>query len=351
MRGLVMITNGSSNQFTVSNLPKPITYTCKQPSTAAECQTRALLSEIGGHLADLGFVRNETYGDYLYFWLKLVLFARGVKKIGRQIGLLAGPTGCGKSESVKVMCELLKIPLGVCDVSNCVEEGIVGNSINGHITDLYNEVKKSGKSWNTPRLVMFEEAHVPLMNSTYYSKGIKRQMLSILGGASIKASRTYSQQSESTAIPTKPLSVLIVGSFDGTLTRTSHGDSSLWDNETGQLNGDELIGSSDQAVFTRLEETGTPGEVLGRLTLPPIILPMPKKKDFEQVLRRRNHLNPMQDLLTGLVHRDVTLRPETVERITTESVRRNLGYRSLRQVCDAVIRESLSELLNGASTI
>ena len=339
-------------------LPKKITYVCKNPSSHVEQATRRRISEISQYLCTHGLEDAPNFGEILYSWFKLDLFKQGKKKVGRQVGLIAGPTGCGKSESIARMCQSLKLAYHRIDLSNCVEEGIVGQSINDHITDIYLACKKSGVEWETPRLVALEEAHVALMNVTHYANGLQRQILPLLGGESITATRGYRAGHKPPRISTKNVSVHLVGSFDGTLTRRTHslfGNSTdpfgLWNNCPDDTSGDELSGLSSQELNETLEGGGVAGELLGRLTLPSVVMRKPAKTDFERVLRLNNHLNPMPQLLALLVQRTITLSSRTVERIITDSARRNLGYRSLRQVCEEVIYESLPALLNGASTI
>ena len=52
--------------------------------------------------------------------------------------LLVGPTGTGKTETVKAACEYLSLPYIIANTSNLVPQGIKGVSIEKLLKDLEN---------------------------------------------------------------------------------------------------------------------------------------------------------------------------------------------------------------------
>ena len=325
----------------------PITFhfhANSEPDGAAQ-----LLLKIDQVLRQFGFQQPDVRGRMSFFWIRIALCSQPNPFEKRQVGLIAAPTGSGKTSSVRHLCEALAIPCHVADVSRFVAEGIVGTTVSDELTSIYLTAKQNGEKWSSHRVLLLDEFHTLINKSSNYGESVLRQLLALIAGEPINFAQGKHHGGCPPQIRTHRLTILIAGSFDGMLTRLRPADD--FDEEDSSTNGDELAGASSQQLLAKLEAAGVPGEFLGRCTLPPLTIPMPTAANFFAALSRDDDLNPMRTLLAPFAKGNITLKKKTVLRIVEQSIRRNLGYRSLRQVCDEVLHDSFPLLLNGATEI
>jgi len=319
--------------------PEPLYFDAGEDNV--EIPRLELLNEITIALEEFGFRDQDRFHNFRYFLFRHLCFARQFFVSRKHVGLIVGPTGCGKTTSIESICQRLSVPYSIIDVSRCVTEGIKGTSVTNLLSDYYFQVKKSKEEWHQPRILVLDEIHTLVLRDSHRGGQILRQFLALLAGEPMNSTRDYDNGQEHVeTILTDQLSIIIVASFDGSLTRTDSSNP-----------GGELENKTSQEILALIESQGIPGEFLGRLTLPPVILPGPTKKELEQCLRSPDQRNPLPELLASVVPRKVTLSSETVENLLIEAADRNLGYRGLRQLCEEFVARNLVELLNGATHI
>jgi len=322
-------------------MPKEIVYNPNgEPDDVPRLE---IFNEIVETLNQFGFSDELRFHNYRYFLYRIACCYKQIFFAQKHVGLIVGPTGCGKTTSVEAFCEQFSIPHYVENVTNCVTEGIKGTSVAKIVSDYFFQVKNSGEEWHIPRAVLLDDIHALVCKGSNYGPQVLHQLLPLFAGEPMYASRSYKngdEQKPPEKIPTDKLIVILLASFDGSLTRND-----------ASGNGEELQNKTIKEILRAIEALGFPGELLGRLTLPPVILPGPTKSDLERCLQRNDERNPIPELLGTVTPGKLTITDQSVDFILKETIKRNLGYRGLRQLCEEFVCHQMVKILNGATHI
>ncbi len=298
---------------------EPITYKVIGKSSKREFESQALFSEVTQLLADNHLSQPSVFGRYSFFWQKLALAARSSKTIPRQVGLIVGPSGSGKTQGVISMAHYLNIPYAIIDLFDLLRSGYLA-----HLSKLVIDACRVSPSGKLSRILIFDNFECLINSNRSFNGFLLGHLLDFL----IKPIEAVSEN-----VNGEQFSVVLVGKFN---TNASNAGAS---------------GFSTSSIESGLSRSGVPDEFLRLMTLPTVVHLMPTKKDFCEALRCKSFLNPMPNLIRPLVTTKVILTTKTIDRITSESVRRNLGYWGFHQVCEEVVFESVSALQNGETHI
>jgi ATP-dependent Clp protease ATP-binding subunit ClpX len=317
-----------------------------------------LYERVSNELLELGFQTGEVHNKLTYLWFRILLFLGNPFSSRRPVSLILGATGSSKTFSAETLCHKFGIEHHLCNCSQLTPQGIVGTNLAEEITNFYMDfVSEKHMPWGGAKgLLILDEVHclTPSVNG-YHGPAILHELLPILGGQAIPSNTDKSAVERAKKmeielpplIPTAPLAVLALGSFDGGLTRPT--GRRLGFQPCMGAKGSELSGMTAKDLYGALEEkSGIPGELLGRMTVPPVVLEPPDGQAFRRVLASEGPYNPLQGLLLDLLGEqdcDVSVSKATLDTIIEAALDRGLGYRSLRQVCEEFVVERVVDIL------
>lgn len=321
-------------------------------------QRLILYESISHEVWELGFQSQPVHNKLTYLWFRTVLFLRNTFSTRRPVSLVLGATGSSKTFSAETLCQIFGVEYHLCNCSQLTPQGIVGTNLAEEITNFYLDfVSKKHMPWGGAKgLLILDEVHclTPSING-HHGPTILHELLPILGGQAIPSDTDRSAIERAKKmeielpplIPTAPLAVLALGSFDGELTRPT--GRRLGFQPGKEARGCELSGMTAKEIYDTLEEkSGIPGELLGRLSVPPVVLEPPDGQAFRRVLASEGPYNPLQGLLLDLLGEqdcDVSVSKATLDRLIEGALDRGLGYRSLRQVCEEFVVERVADIL------
>jgi hypothetical protein len=317
-----------------------------------------LYEGISHELWELGFQSRLVHKKLAYLWFRILLFLRSPFSAKRPVSLILGATGSSKTFSTETLCKKMGIEYHLCNCSQLTPQGIVGTNLAEEITNFYMDfISEKHMPWGGAKaLLILDEVHclTPSING-HHGPTILHELLPVLGGQAIPSNtdRLSNERAKKMEIelppfiPTAPLAVLALGSFDGELTRPRGRRLGF---QPGQgARGCELSGMTAKEIYDTLEEkSGIPGELLGRLSVPPVILEPPDGQAFRRVLASEGPYNPLQGLLLDLLGEqdcDVSVSKATLDTLIEAALDRGLGYRSLRQVCEEFVVERVANIL------
>ncbi len=308
---------------------------------------------IRDELKSLGIKRDSTLDRLAFYWLRVLLFDRNPRPSTRPVAIVLGPTGSGKTYGIKRLCERLSIPNFTVDCSGLVGSGIVGACIPDVITQAFIELETPSGPFAKTAMLVFDEVHA-LSGEHVYSMAVKRELLAVLAGEPVTTTEDRNIRQVATdrklvlpgQIPTMNFTPILIGSFDGTLTRRKGETCGFGPERPGEGVGAELSSAKSAEVYRILEREGmVPGELLGRINIPPVVLDPPTCEDLCHVLHLGDDRNPLLTLVREDLGMDFRLSEETARWLVDQAMERGLGYRSLRQICEEYIADHLSEML------
>ncbi|MEA3378951.1 MAG: AAA family ATPase [Nanoarchaeota archaeon] len=132
--------------------------------------------------------------------------------------LIHGPPGVGKTYSIEVLCENLKMPYWIASSDHLTEEGYVGDSIGNIFTRLWHKVQ-GNKSLFEIGIVFFDEfdklasRSVGSSSKDVSGSGAQKNLLTILQGNDFAFS--HGRNREQVIVNTRNMLYLLGGSFAG----------------------------------------------------------------------------------------------------------------------------------------
>lgn len=304
-------------------------------------------------LKEQGIRDSLTMNKITYLWLRAVAYCQDPHRAARPVGMIMGPTGAGKTHMVSSLCRALGLPHIVVDTPSLVSSGIVGQSVIDVVTGAYVDIHGRDGPQDRIALLVFDDIHA-LGDNHVYGQAIHKELLSVLAGDAVPASdnRPLRELAQTKAvrlpplIPTTPLIPILVGSFDGLLTRRKNTHCGFAPLASSKKLGNELADMNSSDLFHALERiVRFPAELLGRVTTPPIVLGPPTGEDLRRILALEDDRNPLHNLLKEIMTSSVKISYETQQSLVADALARGFGYRSLRQACEELVALRLGDLV------
>ena len=234
--------------------------------------------------------------------------------------LICGPTGTGKTEILKRIASIYKVPIVIEDVTNFSETGYYGRSITDMLEDLYIASEKQIKIAEKGILVLdeFDKLAEKDKSKSHVSRdGVQRSLLKILDGSCL-----YFGDKQ---FDTSKLTIVALGAFSGITNDDNYHKLSTKDFvDYGIMK--ELIGRFSKIIS------------MNRLT----------KEDLKYILVKSNFspLNTYKPLLEKL-NIKMDYDSEFIDWIATKAYNLNSGARSLKTIFDECISGALFQIFAG----
>lgn len=258
--------------------------------------------------------------------------------------LMYGPTGCGKTHIVKMISELINVPLYIADATSLTATGYVGADVESILTGLLlaanGDVEKAEKG-----IIYIDEIDKigrkgsgPSNTRDIGGEGVQQALLKIVEGAKIQVPVPGSRRSDMTTVTMDTTNILFIcgGAFEGlnqiieerTKEKVSLGFGSR------AINAEQLEKTATAVDF---EKYGMMSEFLGRF---PIIAPIEEltKKNYIQIISSTK--NCMMSEYEELFAREGILfhvTPKAIEMIADAAYEKKLGVRGMRGIFESLL--------------
>ncbi len=234
--------------------------------------------------------------------------------------LISGETGSGKSYIVQKACEIMEIPFLHIDASAMVSTGIRGLSVDEIAKSLlrkcnYNPQKAQGA------VVILDEMDKLLQ--TTYGSSVLNQILRIIEGSEIFLEKGLQSESEEfrdiNFLSTQYVFFVLIGSFQFQKD----------EKRSGFLKGSD---NYEQEYIEKIEKSGLPKELLGRIGEIVVLNPLREKELLEILLHSKD--SPIKRYQKMLQEAGIAwqMPKEDIKEIAKKAAKLPFGARSLEKL-------------------
>ncbi len=289
---------------------------------------------------------------------RLDLRAKG-HEIDKSNIVMLGPTGVGKTYIAEVLAEILNVPFLVFDASSITEAGYIGSNMED-IPKRLIHLAGGNVVFAKKGIVYLDEIDKLRANHNSWGrdvsgKGAQQNLLMLIEGGNINMEST--RGSNLTSFDTTNVLFICGGSFLG----GGAGDS-IWDivksedkrrpvgftppKESERV--DEMIRAEERRRMKvkpeHLIEFGLIPELVGRLPEVVTLDALTFNEMHDIFLKPKNALFKQMRTLFKSYGIDLNVSRQAAEVMVAEAMRRGMGARSLRSICNEVLAEARYEL-------
>lgn len=267
-------------------------------------------------------------------------------------GLVAGPTGCGKTYLLHTMAEYLGFPVVKIDTSALVPDGYKGVCFKNALSTAMNDLLAKGR---TPKemgraIVILDEfdklcasSSAEGRNESYYAH-IQYSLLKALEGdvAFIDAEDDGNPKRKVATIDTKNMLFVLGGSFNHLIKAMNDKKTSIGFNRE-----EKTASPSSQITHKELESSGLIRELAGRISVVTQVLPL-TKDELRQALNSTEGATAHEfaaifNVCSTSIEDVVT--QEIEDKVVEKCFNMGLGARGLRTALFEEIRDALESLV------
>ncbi len=231
--------------------------------------------------------------------------------------LVYGSSGSGKTEIIKIISKLFRVPMVIEDATTLSETGYVGRKVSDMLEDLYINANKNIEYAERGILVIdeFDKLAERDNNQSHVSRsGVQRSLLKLLDG--------HTFYFDNIKFDTSKLTIMFLGAFNGIRN----------DNNYGEVKTEDFI------------NYGIMRELMGRLSKS---IPMNtlKKEDIIKILKQSNYspINTYSKLFDMLGVK-YNFSEDFIKYIANKAMEKNTGARSLKTVFDETVSSALFQI-------
>lgn len=263
----------------------------------------------------------------------VVRVANPDKNIKKSNYVMFGPTGCGKTEMVKIASHILPIPIEIVDSSSITSQGFKGMDKE----DLFAQLIEKYKDKIEYAIIILDEFDKLCYKRTTSSgddvnKSIQFDLLKMIEGTTLYIRITSAQIT--IPISTENITFVCSGSFDGAFSEDIK-------NAFG-FGATSIDRNQNKTIMECLVDFGMVPEFAGRISA---LIPVKQlsKDDLYEILavKENNCIDSIKNLYKCGYKKDLSFSNDTLWKICDVALKQKLGARGLQGIVETVCHNNL----------
>lgn len=267
--------------------------------------------------------------------------------------LLAGPTGCGKTEIARTVAEILDVPFCICDATSLTQAGYVGDDVENILLRLIQAADYDIEAAEKGIIYIDEIDKIARAGSgrsitrDVSGEGVQQALLKIIEGAKVSVPANGGRKhpnGENIMINTENILFICGGAFES-MTMSERDKKQPLGFSTGSTAEKQSDTDSTAMISSEdLRKQGLIPELIGRLPVR-IMLSALTKEDLSAILTdTKNSLVKQYTDLFSLDDVKLSFTREAIQYIATKAYEEGTGARGLKSIIEDLMMDAMFEI-------